>query len=160
MHASLPLPVFFIILLSPQNIPHNKKSPNFSVETTLFSYFHYHQAVVSAFQPPLTAQRIASSAISFRLPPASISAAASFRLTLVFCFRFRRSLGLPFHGLSPLPFRFLTPAVSAFFRPPQFWILTTQPLFFLSFSSRFCLTVAFPVPVSTLASSVSSFSPA
>ena len=41
-------------------------------------------------------------------------------------------LGRPFHGLSPLPFRFLTSAVSAFFRPPQFWILTTQPLFFLS----------------------------
>ena len=38
------------------------------------------------------------SAISFRLPPASISAAASFRLTLVFHFRFRLSLGLPFHG--------------------------------------------------------------
>ena len=34
--------------------------------------------------------------------------------------------------LTPLPFRFLTSAVSAFFRPPQFWILTTKPLFFLS----------------------------
>ena len=62
--------------------------------------------------------------------------------------------------LSPLPFRFLTSAVLAFFRPPQFWILTTQPLFFLSFSTRCRLTVAFPVPVSALASSVSSFSPA
>ena len=61
---------------------------------------------------------------------------------------------------SSFPFRFLTPAVSAFFRPPQFWILTTQPLFFLSFSSRFRLTVASPVPVSALASSVSPFSPA
>ena len=59
-----------------------------------------------------------------------------------------------------LPIHFLTPAVSAFFRPLQFWILTTQPLFFLSFSSRFRLTVAFPVPVSALASSVSPFSPA
>ena len=29
----------------------------------------------------------------------------------------------------PLPFRFLTPAVFAFFRPLQFWVLTTQPLF-------------------------------
>ena len=65
-----------------------------------------------------------------------------FRLTLVFRFRFRRSLGRPIHGLSPLPFRFLTSAVSAFFRPLQFWILTTQPLLFLSFSSRFRLTVA------------------
>ena len=70
------------------------------------------------------------------------------------------SLGRPFHGLTPLPFRFLTSAVSAFFRPPQFWILTTQPLFFLSISSRPCLTVAFPVPVSALASTVSPFSPA
>ena len=51
------------------------------------------------------------------------------RLTLVFRFRFRLSLGLPFHGLAPLPFRFLTSAVFAFFRPLQFWILTTQPLF-------------------------------
>ena len=41
------------------------------------------------------------------------------------------SLGRPFHGSSPLPFRFLTPAVFAFFRPRQFWVLTTQPLFLL-----------------------------
>ena len=59
-------------------------------------------------------------------------------------------LGRPFHGLSPLPFRFLTSAVSAFFRPPQFWILTTQPLFFLFISSRPRLTVAFPAPVQML----------
>ena len=51
------------------------------------------------------------------------------RLTLAFRFRFRLSLGRPFHGLSPLPFRFLTSAVFALFRPLQFWILTTQPLF-------------------------------
>ena len=56
------------------------------------------------------------------------------------------------------PFRFLTPAVLTFFRPSQFWVLTTQPLFFFSFSSRFRLTVAFPVPALALASSVSSFS--
>ena len=42
---------------------------------------------------------------------------------------FPASLGLPFHGHRPLPFRFLTSAVFAFFRPLQFWILTTQPLF-------------------------------
>ena len=42
---------------------------------------------------------------------------------------FLASLGLPFHGLSPLPFRFLTPAVFAPFRSLQFWVLTTQPLF-------------------------------
>ena len=36
-----------------------------------------HQAVVSVLRPQLTAQRIVSSAISFRLPPDSISADAS-----------------------------------------------------------------------------------
>ena len=82
--------------------------------------------MVSTFRSPPTARRIASSAISFRLPPASISAAASSRFTSVFRFRFRLSLGRPFHDSSSLPFHFLTPAVSAFFRPPQFWILTTQ----------------------------------
>ena len=70
------------------------------------------------------------------------------------------SLGRPVSGLSPLPFRFLTSAVSAFFRPLQFWILTTQPLLVLSFSSRFRLAAASPVPDSALASSVSPFSPA
>ena len=62
--------------------------------------------------------------------------------------------------LTLFPFRFLTPSVLTFFRPSQFWVLTTQPLFFFSFSSRFRLTAAFPMPVSALASSVSSFSPA
>ena len=47
------------------------------------------------------------------------------RLALVF----RLSLGFHFHGLLPLPLLFLTSAVFAFFRPLQFWILTTQPLF-------------------------------
>ena len=137
----------------------HKKSPNFSVETAIF----FQQSSSGGFSLSTsthTTRRIVSSAISFRLPPASISAAASFRLTPVFYFRFRLSLGRPFHDLSSLPVHFLTPAVSAFFRPLQFWILTTQPLFFLSFSSRFCLTVASPVPVSALASSVSPFSPA
>ena len=60
-------------------------------------------------------------------------------------YAFRPSLGLTFHGLSPLSVNFLTPAVFAFFRPLQFWVLTTQPLLFLSFSSRFCLAAAFPV---------------
>ena len=62
--------------------------------------------------------------------------------------------------LSQLPFRFLTPSVLTFFRPSQFRVLTTKPLFFLSFSSRFRLTAASPVPVSALASSVSPLSPA
>ena len=83
-----------------------------------------------------------------------------FWLTLIFRFRFRLSLGFHFHGLSPLPLLFLTPAVFAFFRPLQFWVLTTQPLLFLSAPSRFCLAAASPVPASALASAVSPFSPA
>ena len=50
------------------------------------------------------------------------------------------SLGLPFHTRAVLPFRFLTSAVFAPFRSLQFWILTTQPLRFLSLSS--CLRPA------------------
>ena len=38
-------------------------------------------------------------------------------------------LGLIFPSLAPIPINFLTPAVFAFFRPLQFWVLTTQPLF-------------------------------
>ena len=52
-----------------------------------------------------------------------------FRLTFDFRFRFRPSLGLTFHDPLSLPANFLTPAVFAFFRPLQFWVLTTQPLF-------------------------------
>ena len=52
-----------------------------------------------------------------------------FRLTFDFRFHFRLSLGLTFHDQLPLPANFLTPAVFAFFRPLQFWVLTTQPLF-------------------------------
>ena len=80
----------------------------------------------------------ASSAISFRLPPASFSAAAWPGSPLTFCFpsfplfRFCRSLGFRFHDRLSLPLLFLTPAVFAFFRPLQFWVLTTQPLFFFS----------------------------
>ena len=55
-----------------------------------------------------------------------------FWLTLVFRFHFRLSLGFRFHGLAPLPLLFLTPAVFAPFRSLQFWVLTTQPLCFLS----------------------------
>ena len=102
--------------------------------------------------------RIASSAISFRLPSASISAAASTDSPLPSAFASGGS-GPSIQRLSPLPFRFLTSAVSAFFRPLQFWILTTQPLLFLSFSSRFRLAAASPVPASALASAVSPFSP-
>ena len=70
----------------------------------------------------------ASSAISFRLPPASISAAASSGSPLPStCVS---GFSGPFSsGLATFPFGFLTPAVFAFFRPLQFWVLTTQPLF-------------------------------
>ena len=52
-----------------------------------------------------------------------------FRLTFDFRFRFRPSLGLTFHDHLSLSVNFLTPAVFAFFRPLQFWVPTTQPLF-------------------------------
>ena len=46
-----------------------------------------------------------------------------------FLLSFLASLGFRFHGLSPLPLLFLTPAVFAPFRSLQFWVPTTQPLF-------------------------------
>ena len=55
---------------------------------------------------------------------------------------FLASLGFHFHGLAPLPLLFLTPAVFAFFRPLQFWVLTTQPLFLPFPASCLRLTVA------------------
>ena len=79
----------------------------------------------------------ASSAISFRLLPGSISAAASSGSPLPSSFLSGFS-GPSIPRLSSLPFGFLTPAVFAFFRPLQFWVLTTQPLF-LPF-------LLFPVP--------------
>ena len=134
-----------------------KSGLGFSVETTHL-YPQYHPLMFSPYGFH-RARRIASSAISFRLPSDSISAAASSDSPLSSAFASDVS-GPSIPRLSPLPFRFLTPAVSAFFRLLQFWALTTQPLLFLSFSSRFRLTAAFPVPDSALASSVSPFSPA
>ena len=72
------------------------------------------------------AQRIVSSAISFRLPSDSIPADAFSDSPLSSAFASDVS-GPSIPRLAPLPFRFLTPAVSASFRPLQFWILTTQP---------------------------------
>ena len=115
----------------------NKKGPDFSVETVISFVCNF-----------------LSSSVGFNLCSCFFPTHPCLPLS------FPTSLGRPFHGLSPLPFRFLTPAVSAFFRPLQFWVLTTQPLLFLSFSSRFCLAAASPVPDSALASSVSPFSPA
>ena len=85
---------------------------------------------------------------TFRLPLTLLN--ESFRLQFPFVFRQLQSLQMlllahpcflafafwllwAFHSTKfpSLPFRFLTSAVSAFFRPLQFWILTTQPLFLL-----------------------------
>ena len=68
----------------------------------------------------------ASSAISFRLPPASISAAASSGSPFS---AFRLLWGRCFHGLTPFPHHFLPPLFFVRFRVLQFWVLTTQPLF-------------------------------
>ena len=150
------------------------------LRNSIFLCFAHHifikKKAVSAFQRD---RSFISTIISpgFRLP-ASTQLGELLRLQFLFVFRrlqslqlllpthpclplsLPTSLGRPFHGLPPLPFRFLTSAVSAFFRPLQFWILTTQPLLVLSFSTRFRLAAAFPVPDSALASSVSPFSPA
>ena len=85
----------------------------------------------------------ASSAISFRLPPASISAAASSGSPLLSSFRFLASLGPRFHGfyaassrLSDLRcFRFLS---SASVLDSDYSASVSS----FPFSSRFCLTVA------------------
>ena len=105
-----------------------KKPRLFSRDYMVFE-IHHHETVVSTLRLPLT-QFHAGFVCNFLSSSVGINLCSCFsRLTLALCFRFRLSLGRPFHGLSPLPFRFLTSAVFAFFRPLQFWILTTQPLF-------------------------------
>ena len=102
----------------------------------------------------------ASSAISFRLPPDSISAAASSGSPLLSsqsCDLISGFSGLSIPRFSPLPFHFLTPAVFAFFRPLQFWVLTTQPLFLPFLSSLFRLTAASQVLPSGFPSRSSTF---
>ena len=96
---------------------------------------------VNAKRPRLIQSRPLLSAISFRLLSASIPADASSDSPLSSAFASNLS-GPSIPRLAPLPFRFLTPSVSVPFRSPQFRVLTTQPLFFLSFSSRLRLTVA------------------
>ena len=96
------------------SVINNKKSPNFKVRTLFVFYFHY--------------LAIASSAISFHLPSVSIPAAASTDspLSSTFVSNVSRQ-SIP--RFTSFPFNFLTSAVFAFFRPLQFWILTTKPLF-------------------------------
>ena len=73
-------------------------------------------------------EAVISSAISFRLPSDSIPADAFSDSPLSSAFASDLS-GPSIPRLSPLPFRFLTPSVFAFFRSLQFRVLTTQPLF-------------------------------
>ena len=85
--------------------------------------------MVSVFRPPHTLLNE-----SFRLQfPFVFRRLQSLQLLLptrpCFLLSFLASLGFRFHGLSPLPLLFLTPAVFAPFRSLQFWVLTTQPLF-------------------------------
>ena len=109
-----------------------QKSPDFSVETA--SPVLYPLFIKRWFQP----FDLHTHCLTNRFVCNFLSSSASFNLcscfcwlTLAFYFRFRLFLGRPFRGSSPLPFRFLTPAVFAFFRSLQFWVLTTQPLFLL-----------------------------
>ena len=92
-----------------------------------------HETVASVFRPPHT-QFHESLRLQF---PFVFRRLQSLQLLLParpYPLRFLRftSLGFHFHGRSPLPLLFLTPAVFASFRPLQFWVLTTQPLCFLS----------------------------
>ena len=73
-----------------------------------------------------------SSAISFRLTVGSISAAASTDSPFsVLPFGFPSCRLSTFQACCLFRFCFLSPAVFAFFRPLQFWVMTTQPLFLL-----------------------------
>ena len=106
-----------------------QKSPDLSVETTWFlkstimkRWFRSCDLHTRSFTNSFVCNFLSSSV--------GINLCSCFsRLALALRFRFRLSLGFHFHGLLPLPLLFLTPAVFAFFRPLQFWVLTTQPLF-------------------------------
>ena len=92
-----------------------------------------HETVVSAYRPSHT-QFHESLRLQF---PFVFRRHQSLQLLLParplpLCFLRFTSLGFHFHGRSPLPLLFLTPAVFARFRSLQFWVLTTQPLCFLS----------------------------
>ena len=101
-----------------------KKPRPFGRDCVIFE-IHHHETVVSTFRLPLT-QFHAGFVCNFLSSSAGINLCRCFsRLALVL----RPSLGFRFHGLLPLPLLFLTSAVFALFRPLQFWILTTQPLF-------------------------------
>ena len=95
---------------------------------------------------PHTQFHAGSSAISFRLPPDSISAAASSGSPLLSSLRFLASLGCPFHRFYPASFSLSDPRC--------FRALSTTSVLgsdysasvsSFPFSSCFRLTVAFPV---------------
>ena len=104
-----------------------QKSLGLSVETALL-FSTLHETVVSAYRPSHT-QFHESLRLQF---PFVFRRLQSLQLLLPARPRLSASLGFHFHGLSPLPLLFLTPAVFARFRSLQFWVLTTQPLCFLS----------------------------
>ena len=74
-----------------------KKPRLFSQDHTIFFHFIIKRWFPS-FDFHSLLNEFVSSAISFRLPSVSIPATASFRLAFVFYFRFRLSLGFPFHN--------------------------------------------------------------
>ena len=87
--------------------------------------------MVSVFRLPHT-QFHAGFVCNFLSSSAGLNLCSCFlRLTLAFYFRFWLLWAFHSTGFTLLPFSFLTPAVFAFFRPLQFWVLTTQPLFLL-----------------------------
>ena len=105
-----------------------------------------HETAVSIFRLPHTQFHAGSSAISFRLPPDSISAAASSGSPLLSSLRFLASLGCPFHRFYPASFSLSDPRC--------FRALSTTSVLgsdysasvsSFPFSSCSRLTVAFPV---------------
>ena len=97
----------------------NKKAPTFQSRPSLF----FISTIIKRWCQPfgLHSRSLTNSFVcNFLSSSASFNLySCFFWLTLAFYFRFRLSLGLPFHDISPLPFRFLTPAVSASFHPLQ-----------------------------------------
>ena len=116
--------------MSRKNIPIKQKSPDFSVETAspiLYPLFIKRWFPPFGFHSHCLTNRFVcnflSSSASFNL------SRSFFWLTLAFWLSLSGFSGLNFFPLSLLSVDFLTPAVFAFFRPRQFWVLTTQPLF-------------------------------
>ena len=121
-----------------KSIHKTKKASTFQLRPLLLLYPQSSSGGFRLSTSTHTAQRIASSAISFRLPSASISAAASFRLTPVFHFRFQLSLGLPFHFLSSASFPLSDPRCFSF--------LSSASVLDSDYSASALPFLLFPVP--------------